>query len=110
LYSFIFNGFRNYGAWKAQYLLCNGHGRALAFSKLFPERGWNPQMSHHPPAEPSWIERTIRLCDHVLTAAAKANPANLLLRDLTPRNKPAHPPEQKTKPKSSSNSNLLSEA
>jgi hypothetical protein len=67
-------------------------------------------MSHHPLAEPSWIERTIRLCDHVLTTAAKANPANLLLRDFTPRNKPAHPAEQKAKPNSSSNSNLLSQA
>ena len=63
---------------------------------------------NHPLAEPSWIERTIRLCDHVLTAAAKANPANLLLRNFTPHNKPAHLTEQKAKPNSSSN--LLSQA
>lgn len=47
-----------------------------------------------PLAEPSWIERTIKLCDHVLIRAANADPANLLLRDAAPGKKAARAAEQ----------------
>ncbi|MBZ5522946.1 MAG: hypothetical protein LAP21_11975 [Acidobacteriia bacterium] len=56
-----------------------------------------------PLAEPSWIERTIKLCDRALIRAAKADPANPLLRDLAPRNQPIHFAEQDPKPRSPSN-------
>jgi len=36
----------------------------------------------HCPLQPSWIEQTIDLCDEVLVRAARAHPANLLLRKL----------------------------
>jgi hypothetical protein len=30
----------------------------------------------------SWVEMTVQLCDQVLEETARANPANVLLRDL----------------------------
>ena len=59
----------------------------------------------------SWIERAISLCDCVLLRAAKAHPANPLLRDLAPWNKVAeHVTEQNQNPKSSSTLTLASRA